>query len=101
MELVVPCMPFLLASDAADGTQEADLAAVETVRNCWCSYLDQEMEPPILEKLTEFLPKLLDCCGETRSFCPPPRLPSCSTQELCERFRRVVTSQKHTPSNGT
>lgn len=38
-ELVVPCIPLLLAHDA-----ERDLLAVEDMRNRWCSYLGQEME---------------------------------------------------------
>lgn len=39
-ELVVPCLPLLLA----DETEEKDVAAVEDMRNRWCSYLGQEME---------------------------------------------------------
>uniref|UniRef100_A0A3B5R7Y8 Ubiquitin carboxyl-terminal hydrolase 25 n=1 Tax=Xiphophorus maculatus TaxID=8083 RepID=A0A3B5R7Y8_XIPMA len=38
-ELVVPCIPLLLAQEA-----EKDLLAVEDMRNRWCSYLGQEME---------------------------------------------------------
>lgn len=38
-ELVVPCIPLLLAHDT-----ERDLLAVEDMRNRWCSYLGQEME---------------------------------------------------------
>ncbi|XP_077402433.1 ubiquitin carboxyl-terminal hydrolase 25 isoform X3 [Vanacampus margaritifer] len=38
-ELVVPCIPLLLAHDL-----ERDLLAVEDMRNRWCSYLGQEME---------------------------------------------------------
>lgn len=38
-ELVVPCIPLLLAHDA-----HRDLMAVEDMRNRWCSYLGQEME---------------------------------------------------------
>lgn len=38
-ELVVPCIPLLLVHDA-----DADLMAVEDMRNRWCSYLGQEME---------------------------------------------------------
>lgn len=38
-ELVVPCIPLLLAHDA-----DRDLMAVEDMRNRWCSYLGQEME---------------------------------------------------------
>lgn len=38
-DLVVPCIPLLLAHDA-----DRDLMAVEDMRNRWCSYLGQEME---------------------------------------------------------
>lgn len=38
-DLVVPCIPLLLAHDA-----DGDLMAVEDMRNRWCSYLGQEME---------------------------------------------------------
>lgn len=38
-ELVVPCIPLLLAHDAPP-----DLLAVEDMRNRWCSYLGQDME---------------------------------------------------------
>lgn len=38
-ELVVPCIPLLLARDG-----EKDVLAVEDMRNRWCSYLGQEME---------------------------------------------------------
>lgn len=54
-ELVVPCIPLLLAHDA-----ERDLLAVEDMRNRWCSYLGQEMER---ESLTE---------PHAVMFAPPP-----------------------------
>ncbi|MEQ2274591.1 Ubiquitin carboxyl-terminal hydrolase 25, partial [Xenotaenia resolanae] len=44
-ELVVPCIPLLLAHDT-----EKDLLAVEDMRNRWCSYLGQEMECESLRK---------------------------------------------------
>uniref|UniRef100_A0A8C6LHG7 Ubiquitin carboxyl-terminal hydrolase n=1 Tax=Nothobranchius furzeri TaxID=105023 RepID=A0A8C6LHG7_NOTFU len=85
-ELVVPCIPLLLAQDT-----EKDLLAVEDMRNRWCSYLGQEMEANLQEKLTDFLPKLLDCSTEIKSFHDPPNLPSYSTLELCERFSRIMS----------
>uniref|UniRef100_W5LXU8 Ubiquitin carboxyl-terminal hydrolase 25 n=1 Tax=Lepisosteus oculatus TaxID=7918 RepID=W5LXU8_LEPOC len=78
-ELVVPCIPLLLVNEQ----EERDMVAVEDMRNRWCSYLGQEMEPSLQEKLTDFLPKLLDCSTEIRSFREPPKLPSYSTLELC------------------
>uniref|UniRef100_A0A8C3G257 Ubiquitin carboxyl-terminal hydrolase n=1 Tax=Cyclopterus lumpus TaxID=8103 RepID=A0A8C3G257_CYCLU len=86
-ELVVPCIPLLLVHDT-----ERDLLAVEDMRNRWCSYLGQEMEPNLQEKLTDFLPKLLDCSAEIKSFHDPPKLPSYSTLELSERFGALASS---------
>ncbi|XP_061904382.1 ubiquitin carboxyl-terminal hydrolase 25 isoform X2 [Entelurus aequoreus] len=85
-ELVVPCIPLLLVDDT-----DKDLLAVEDMRNRWCSYLGQEMEPNLQEKLTDFLPKLLDCSTEIKSFHDPPKVPACSTLELCERFSRIMS----------
>uniref|UniRef100_A0A3Q1EPP4 Ubiquitin carboxyl-terminal hydrolase 25 n=1 Tax=Acanthochromis polyacanthus TaxID=80966 RepID=A0A3Q1EPP4_9TELE len=94
-ELVVPCIPLLLVHDT-----ERDLLAVEDMRNRWCSYLGQEMESNLQEKLTDFLPKLLDCSTEIKSFHDPPKLPSYSTLELCERFSRVMAALGRVPSDG-
>lgn len=96
-DLVVPCIPLLLLDE-----MEKDMVAVEDMRNRWCSYLGQEMEPNLQEKLTDFLPKLLDCSTEIRSFSEPPKLPSYSTLELCERFGRVMASLtlSRTPADG-
>ncbi|XP_062982823.1 ubiquitin carboxyl-terminal hydrolase 25 isoform X3 [Elgaria multicarinata webbii] len=95
-ELIVPCLPLLLV----DETEEKDIVAVEDMRNRWCSYLGQEMEPNLQEKLTDFLPKLLDCSTEIKGFNDPPKLPSYSTHELCERFVRIMSSLSRTPADG-
>ncbi|XP_075765986.1 ubiquitin carboxyl-terminal hydrolase 25 isoform X2 [Pelodiscus sinensis] len=95
-ELIVPCLPLLLV----DEMEEKDIAAVEDMRNRWCSYLGQEMEPNLQEKLTDFLPKLLDCSTEIKGFNDPPKLPSYSTHELCERFARIMLSLSRTPADG-
>ncbi|XP_030010703.1 ubiquitin carboxyl-terminal hydrolase 25 [Sphaeramia orbicularis] len=94
-ELVVPCIPLLLVHDA-----ERDLLAVEDMRNRWCSYLGQEMESNLQEKLTDFLPKLLDCSTEIKSFHDPPKLPTYSTLELSERFSRVMAALSRAPGEG-
>eukprot|EP00063_Salmo_salar_P018487 XP_013993322.1 PREDICTED: ubiquitin carboxyl-terminal hydrolase 25-like isoform X8 [Salmo salar] len=94
-ELVVPCIPLLLVHDT-----EKDLLAVEDMRNRWCSYLGQEMEPNLQEKLTDFLPKLLDCSTEIKSFHDPPKLPTYSTLELVERYGRVMASLCRVPADG-
>uniref|UniRef100_A0A8C4EFG7 Ubiquitin carboxyl-terminal hydrolase 25 n=1 Tax=Dicentrarchus labrax TaxID=13489 RepID=A0A8C4EFG7_DICLA len=94
-ELVVPCIPLLLIHDA-----DRDLLAVEDMRNRWCSYLGQEMESNLQEKLTDFLPKLLDCSTEIKSFHDPPKLPTYSTLELCERFSRIMAALCRVPTEG-
>ncbi|XP_047234665.1 ubiquitin carboxyl-terminal hydrolase 25 isoform X4 [Girardinichthys multiradiatus] len=94
-ELVVPCIPLLLAHDT-----EKDLLAVEDMRNRWCSYLGQEMESNLQEKLTDFLPKLLDCSTEVKSFHDPPKVPSYSSLELCERFSRIMAALSRVPTEG-
>ncbi|XP_054481178.1 ubiquitin carboxyl-terminal hydrolase 25 isoform X3 [Anoplopoma fimbria] len=94
-ELVVSCIPLLLIHDT-----ERDLLAVEDMRNRWCSYLGQEMEPNLQEKLTDFLPKLLDCSTEIKSFHDPPKLPTYSTLELSERFSRVMAAVGRVPTDG-
>ncbi|CAL9685967.1 unnamed protein product [Knipowitschia caucasica] len=94
-ELVVPCIPLLLVHET-----EKDLLAVEDMRNRWCSYLGQEMEANLQEKLTDFLPKLLDCSTEIKSFHDPPKVPSYSALELFERFNRIVSIMGRGPSEG-
>ncbi|XP_030060077.1 ubiquitin carboxyl-terminal hydrolase 25 isoform X2 [Microcaecilia unicolor] len=95
-ECIVPFLPLLLVDDL----EEKDIAAVEDMRNRWCSYLGQEMEPNLQEKLTDFLPKLLDCSTEIKVFNDPPKLPSYSTHELCERFAHVMLSLSRIPADG-
>ncbi|XP_043849086.1 ubiquitin carboxyl-terminal hydrolase 25 isoform X3 [Dromiciops gliroides] len=95
-EFIVPCLPLLLV----DEMEEKDIIAVEDMRNRWCSYLGQEMEPNLQEKLTDFLPKLLDCSTEIKGFNELPKLPSYSTHELCERFARIMLSLSRTPADG-
>ncbi|XP_037380978.1 ubiquitin carboxyl-terminal hydrolase 25 isoform X3 [Talpa occidentalis] len=95
-EFIVPFLPLLLV----DEMEEKDIVAVEDMRNRWCSYLGQEMEANLQEKLTDFLPKLLDCSTEIKGFQEPPKLPSYSTHELCERFARIMLSLSRTPADG-
>lgn len=95
-EFIVPFLPLLLV----DEMEEKDILAVEDMRNRWCSYLGQEMEANLQEKLTDFLPKLLDCSMEIKDFHEPPKLPSYSTHELCERFARIMLSLSRTPADG-
>ncbi|NXP43683.1 UBP25 hydrolase, partial [Heliornis fulica] len=57
-------------------------------------------ESNLQEKLTDFLPKLLDCSTEIKGFNDPPKLPSYSTHELCERYSRIMLSLSRTPADG-
>ncbi|NXW60677.1 UBP25 hydrolase, partial [Eurystomus gularis] len=57
-------------------------------------------ESNLQEKLTDFLPKLLDCSTEIKVFNDPPKLPSYSTHELCERYARIMLSLSRTPADG-
>ncbi|XP_028730615.1 ubiquitin carboxyl-terminal hydrolase 25 isoform X4 [Peromyscus leucopus] len=95
-EFIVPFLPLLLM----DEMEEKDILAVEDMRNRWCSYLGQEMESTLQEKLTDFLPKLLDCSTEIKGFHEPPKLPPYSAHELCERFARIMLSLSRTPADG-
>lgn len=52
------------------------------------------------EKLTDFLPKLLDCSTEIKSFHDPPKLPTYSTLELCERFSCIMAALGRVPTEG-
>ncbi|XP_035300265.1 ubiquitin carboxyl-terminal hydrolase 25 isoform X2 [Cricetulus griseus] len=95
-EFIVPFLPLLLV----DEMEEKDVLAVEDMRNRWCSYLGQEMGSNLQEKLTDFLPKLLDCSTEIKGFHEPPKLPSYSAHELCERFARIMLSLSRIPADG-
>ncbi|XP_006983656.1 ubiquitin carboxyl-terminal hydrolase 25 isoform X4 [Peromyscus maniculatus bairdii] len=95
-EFIVPFLPLLLM----DEMEEKDILAVEDMRNRWCSYLGQEMESTLQEKLTDFLPRLLDCSTEMKGFHEPPKLPPYSAHELCERFARIMLSLSRTPADG-
>ncbi|XP_053774238.1 ubiquitin carboxyl-terminal hydrolase 25 isoform X7 [Desmodus rotundus] len=95
-EFIVPFLPLLLV----DEMEEKDILAVEDMRNRWCSYLGQEMESNLQEKLTDFLPKLLDCSTEIKGFQEPPKIPPYSTHELCERFAQIMLSLSRTPADG-
>lgn len=95
-EFIVPFLPLLLVDDM----EEKDILAVEDMRNRWCSYLGQEMEANLQEKLTDFLPKLLDCSTEIKGFHEPPKLPFYSAHDLCERFARIMLSLSRTPADG-
>lgn len=74
----------------------------QLIDNCSISNLSFSSPANLQEKLTDFLPKLLDCSTEIKSFHDHPKLPSYSTLELCERYGRVMTSLtlSRTPADG-
>ncbi|XP_072449470.1 ubiquitin carboxyl-terminal hydrolase 28 isoform X1 [Chiloscyllium punctatum] len=87
-ELVIPCMHLIVTNELS----KEDLAAVEMMRNHWCSYLGEDMDSQLQEKLTEFLPRLLDCSAEVRILREPPKIRPNSPHDLCNRFAAVMES---------
>ncbi|XP_042199817.1 ubiquitin carboxyl-terminal hydrolase 28 isoform X4 [Callorhinchus milii] len=87
-DLVIPCMHLIATSEIS----KEDLVAVEMMRNHWCSYLGADIDARLQEKLTEFLPKLLDCSVEVRILREPPRIRPNSPHDLCNRFAAVMES---------
>ncbi|XP_067910165.1 ubiquitin carboxyl-terminal hydrolase 28 isoform X2 [Heterodontus francisci] len=87
-DLVIPCMHLIVTNELS----KEDLAAVEMMRNHWCSYLGEDMDSRLQEKLTEFLPRLLDCSAEVRILREPPKIRPNSPHDLCNRFAAVMES---------
>ncbi|XP_059812833.1 ubiquitin carboxyl-terminal hydrolase 28 isoform X4 [Hypanus sabinus] len=87
-DLVIPCMHLIVTNELS----KEDLAAVEMMRNHWCSYLGEDMDSHLQEKLTEFLPRLLDCSVEVRILREPPKIRPNSPHDLCNRFAAVMES---------
>ncbi|XP_067826999.1 ubiquitin carboxyl-terminal hydrolase 28 isoform X2 [Heptranchias perlo] len=87
-DLVIPCMHLIVTNELS----KEDLAAVEMMRNHWCSYLGEDMDSQLQEKLTEFLPRLLDCSAEVRILREPPKIRPNSPHDLCNRFAAVMES---------
>ncbi|XP_078283102.1 ubiquitin carboxyl-terminal hydrolase 28 isoform X2 [Rhinoraja longicauda] len=87
-EQVIPCMHLIVNHELS----EEDLGAVEMMRNHWCSFLGEDMDSHLQEKLTEFLPRLLDCSAEVRILREPPKIRPNSPHDLCNRFAAVMES---------
>ncbi|XP_055516464.1 ubiquitin carboxyl-terminal hydrolase 28 isoform X2 [Leucoraja erinacea] len=85
---VIPCMHLIVNHELS----EEDLGAVEMMRNHWCSFLGEDMDSHLQEKLTEFLPRLLDCSAEVRILREPPKIRPNSPHDLCNRFAAVMES---------
>lgn len=117
-ECVIPCMHLMVR----DSVSQEDLDVIELIRNCWCSYLGQDMDgglfPQILyidhfnyilsslfifvcysdslqEKLSEFLPRVLDCSAEMVVLKEPPKVRN-SPHDLCSRLTAVMESIHNT-----
>ncbi|KAG9351497.1 hypothetical protein JZ751_022747 [Albula glossodonta] len=65
-DTVIPCMHLM----SRDDVSQDDLDAIEVMRSRWCSYLGQDMDDILQEKLSEFLPRILDCSADS-SETPP------------------------------
>ncbi|XP_015193278.2 ubiquitin carboxyl-terminal hydrolase 28 isoform X4 [Lepisosteus oculatus] len=87
-DLVIPCMHLMISNDI----NQEDLDAIETIRNRWCSYLGQDMNDALQEKLGEFLPRMLDCSAEIIVLKEPPKIRPNSPHDLCSRFAAVMES---------
>nr|XP_028563314.1 ubiquitin carboxyl-terminal hydrolase 28 isoform X4 [Podarcis muralis] len=87
-ELIIPCMHLLISND----TSKDDLDAVEVMRNRWCAYLGKDMNEDLQLKLSEFLPRLLDCSSEGIVLKEPPKIRPNSPYDLCSRFAAVMES---------
>uniref|UniRef100_A0A8C4SZX1 Ubiquitin specific peptidase 28 n=1 Tax=Erpetoichthys calabaricus TaxID=27687 RepID=A0A8C4SZX1_ERPCA len=87
-DIVIPCMHLMITNDIC----KEDLDAIETLRNRWCSYLGQDIDAALQEKLGEFLPRLLDCSAEIIVLKEPPKIRPHSSHDLCSRFAAVMES---------
>ncbi|XP_030394026.1 ubiquitin carboxyl-terminal hydrolase 28 isoform X5 [Gopherus evgoodei] len=88
-ELIIPCMHLIINNDIS----KDDLDAIEVMRNRWCSYLGQEdMDANLQMKLSELLPRLLDCSAEVIILKEPPKIRPNSPYDLCSRFAAVMES---------
>ncbi|XP_066564559.1 ubiquitin carboxyl-terminal hydrolase 28 isoform X4 [Amia ocellicauda] len=87
-DMVIPCMHLMISNDIS----QEDLDAIEVMRSRWCSYLGQDMDATLQEKLGEFLPRLLDCSAEVIVLKEPPKIRPNSPHDLCSRFAAVLES---------
>ncbi|XP_062309508.1 ubiquitin carboxyl-terminal hydrolase 28 isoform X2 [Osmerus eperlanus] len=87
-EAVIPCMHLM----SRDALEQDDLVTMETIRNQWCSYLGQDLDDSLQEKLGEFLPRVLDSSAETVVLKDPPTVRSSAPNDLCSRLAAVMES---------
>ncbi|XP_053334372.1 ubiquitin carboxyl-terminal hydrolase 28 [Clarias gariepinus] len=86
-DCVIPCMHLMVR----DSVTQEDMDAIEAIRSHWCSYLEQEMNDSQQEKLSEFLPRVLDCSAERVVLKEPPKVRK-SPHDLCSRLAAVMES---------
>uniref|UniRef100_A0A673KB43 Ubiquitin carboxyl-terminal hydrolase n=1 Tax=Sinocyclocheilus rhinocerous TaxID=307959 RepID=A0A673KB43_9TELE len=86
-ECIIPCMHLMVR----DSVSQEDLDVIELIRSCWCSYLGQDMDDSVQEKLSEFLPRVLDCSAEMVVLKEPPKVRN-SPHDLCSRLTAVMKS---------
>uniref|UniRef100_A0A672M892 ubiquitinyl hydrolase 1 n=1 Tax=Sinocyclocheilus grahami TaxID=75366 RepID=A0A672M892_SINGR len=86
-ECIIPCMHLMVR----DSVSQEDLDVIELIRSCWCSYLGQDMDDSLQEKLSEFLPRVLDCSAELVVLKEPPKVRK-SPHDLCSRLTAVMES---------
>ncbi|KAI7795734.1 putative ubiquitin carboxyl-terminal hydrolase 28 [Triplophysa rosa] len=86
-EFVIPCMHLMVR----DSISQEDLDVIELIRNCWCSHLGQDMDDSLQEKLSDFLPRVLDCSTERVVLKEPPKVRN-SPHDLCSRLSAVMES---------
>uniref|UniRef100_A0A8C2KIN7 ubiquitinyl hydrolase 1 n=1 Tax=Cyprinus carpio TaxID=7962 RepID=A0A8C2KIN7_CYPCA len=86
-ECIIPCMHLMVR----DSVSQEDLDVIELIRSCWCSYLGQDMDDSLQEKLSEFLPRVLDSSAGMVVLKEPPKVRK-SPHDLCSRLTAVMES---------
>uniref|UniRef100_A0A8C1FKK3 Ubiquitin carboxyl-terminal hydrolase n=1 Tax=Cyprinus carpio carpio TaxID=630221 RepID=A0A8C1FKK3_CYPCA len=87
-ECIIPCMHLMVRGSIS----QEDLDIIELIRSCWCSYLGQDMDDSVQEKLSDFLPRVLDCSAEMVVLKEPPKVRN-SPHDLCSRLTAVMEPQ--------
>ncbi|XP_063292551.1 ubiquitin carboxyl-terminal hydrolase 28 isoform X3 [Pelobates fuscus] len=87
-DLIIPSMHLMFNSKIS----EDDMSAIEDMRSCWCSFLGQDIDDNLQLKLSQFLPRLLDCSAEKIVLKEPPKIRPHSPYDLCSRFTAVMES---------
>ncbi|KAK3524328.1 hypothetical protein QTP70_028059, partial [Hemibagrus guttatus] len=86
-DCVIPCMHLMVR----DSITQEDMDAIDAIRSHWCSYLGQDMDEMQQEKLSEFLPRVLDCSAERVVLKEPPKVRK-SSHDLCSRLAAIMES---------